>query len=178
MTRNQAFLRNFLGINRAIEYVNDIEGSVEYDVREFQLNRKSLARNNIAEPIITFKQLEFYEREGHLAKIAPIPSENMSPGFDPSTCRNVYVENSYSQFASLLERKKSSYRVIQHFKVNWTTCQEKSEADEALKYHVSNLDYWREYRAILYKNFDESEKTDPSRLGKKWAHPLSLIELG
>ncbi|KAK8548585.1 hypothetical protein V6N13_054631 [Hibiscus sabdariffa] len=87
----------------------------------------------------------------------------MSPGFDPSTCRNVYVENSYSQ-------------------VNEPPLQEvfvkKSVADEALKYHVSNLDYWREYRAILYKNFDESEKTDPSRLGKKWAHPLSLIESG
>ncbi|KAK8571852.1 hypothetical protein V6N12_027922 [Hibiscus sabdariffa] len=146
---------------RAIEYVNGIEGSVESDVGEFQLNRKSLAGNNIAEPIITFKHLEFYEREGHLAKIEPIPSGNLSPGFDPSTCCSVHVENIHSQVNEppLQEVFVSTgpvevCKLIRKEKViiwGHPTLQEKSEADEALKYHVSIPDYWREYRAILYR---------------------------
>nr|KJB77246.1 hypothetical protein B456_012G127300 [Gossypium raimondii] len=35
-------------------------------------------------------------------EIEPIPSENLPPGFDPSTCRSVYVGNIHSQVTESL----------------------------------------------------------------------------
>ncbi|KAK8641905.1 hypothetical protein V6N13_011273 [Hibiscus sabdariffa] len=65
-------------------------------------------------------------------QIEPIPSGNLPPGFDPSTCRSVYVGNIHSQvtepllqevFAStglvegckLIRKEKSSYGFIHYF---------------------------------------------------------------
>ncbi|XP_042967790.1 oligouridylate-binding protein 1B-like isoform X1 [Carya illinoinensis] len=65
-------------------------------------------------------------------KIEPIPSGNLPPGFDPSTCRSVYVGNIHTQvtepllqevFAStgpvenckLIRKEKSSYGFIHYF---------------------------------------------------------------
>ncbi|KAB1670394.1 hypothetical protein ES319_1Z170900v1 [Gossypium barbadense] len=65
-------------------------------------------------------------------QIEPIPSGNLPPGFDPSTCRSVYVGNIHSQvtepllqevFAStgpvegckLIRKEKSSYGFVHYF---------------------------------------------------------------
>ncbi|KAE8728628.1 Oligouridylate-binding protein 1A [Hibiscus syriacus] len=66
------------------------------------------------------------------AQIEPIPSGNLPPGFDPSTCRSVYVGNIHTQvtepllqevFAStgpvegckLVRKDKSSYGFVHYF---------------------------------------------------------------
>ncbi|KAK6153554.1 hypothetical protein DH2020_013193 [Rehmannia glutinosa] len=68
----------------------------------------------------------------NIGKIEPIPSGNLPPGFDPSTCRSVYVGNIHAQvtepllqevFAStgpvesckLVRKEKSSYGFIHYF---------------------------------------------------------------
>ncbi|KAL4361077.1 hypothetical protein GQ457_04G014830 [Hibiscus cannabinus] len=65
-----------------------IDESVEPDDEEFSLSRKSLAGNNSAELGFTFGHLEYWKRGGHLT-IKPIPSKNLPPDFDLSTCRSV-----------------------------------------------------------------------------------------
>ncbi|KAL9691385.1 hypothetical protein QQ045_011806 [Rhodiola kirilowii] len=67
-----------------------------------------------------------------LPQIEPIPSGNLPPGFDPSTCRSVYVGNIHTQateqllqevFAStgpvegckLIRKEKSSYGFVHYF---------------------------------------------------------------
>ncbi|KAF5452929.1 hypothetical protein F2P56_027881 [Juglans regia] len=70
--------------------------------------------------------------EDPISDIEPIPSGNLPPGFDPSTCRSVYVGNIHSQvtepllqevFAStgpvenckLIRKEKSSYGFVHYF---------------------------------------------------------------
>ncbi|KAK8623590.1 hypothetical protein V6N13_118473 [Hibiscus sabdariffa] len=67
-----------------LEDVDDNEESVEPNDGEFRLNRKSLAGNNNDELVFTFGHLEYWKRGYHLT-IKPIPSENLSSGFDPTS---------------------------------------------------------------------------------------------
>ncbi|CAI9114458.1 OLC1v1015187C1 [Oldenlandia corymbosa var. corymbosa] len=79
-------------------------------------------------------QQHLYHQPGILAppQIEPIPSGNLPPGFDPSTCRSVYVGNIHSQvteplmqevFSStgpieackLIRKEKSSYGFIHYY---------------------------------------------------------------
>ncbi|GKD07023.1 oligouridylate-binding protein 1B-like protein [Tanacetum coccineum] len=80
------------------------------------------------------QQQSLYPHPGLLAppQIEPIPSGNLPPGFDPNTCRSVYVGNVHIQvtepllqevFAStgpvegckLIRKEKSSYGFIHYF---------------------------------------------------------------